>query len=491
MFCDIISVVVRRMGKIKKGFSSIGKFFAKHKIVFVVISILLVIVLGGFMAYNYLLLPRIELKGSKKITIDYKEEYVEKGYSANYFDKDVTDEVKVKGKVNSEKLGEYEVTYTVKKGPFKKTVTRTVEVVDKSAPVITISEEKRIVMCPNAEFKKEEYTAVDNYDGDVTSKVEVEVVDNKAIYKVTDKAGNTAKVEKELVYEDKVAPVLTLNGSDITYAFLNEGYSERGFSAADNCAGDISNRVKVTGSVNTAVAGTYTLKYEVSDDAGNTVSKERKVIVSKRGQNGVVYLTFDDGPREGTTNVILDILKAEGVKATFFVTNSGPDYLIKRMHDEGHTVALHTASHNYATVYASVDAYFNDLYSVGSRVKRITGVDSKIIRFPGGSSNTISRRYCAGIMSALTKEVLNRGYKYYDWNVSSGDADPNSITSTYVYNNVVNGIRKNRSNMVLMHDIKAATRDALKSIIQYGKDNGYSFEKITIDTEMVTQRVNN
>ena len=118
------------MGKIKKGFSSIGKFFAKHKIVFVVISILLVIVLGGFMAYNYLLLPRIELKGSKKITIDYKEEYVEKGYSANYFDKDVTDEVKVKGKVNSEKLGEYEVTYTVKKGPFKKTVTRTVEVVD-------------------------------------------------------------------------------------------------------------------------------------------------------------------------------------------------------------------------------------------------------------------------------------------------------------------------------------------------------------------------
>ena len=71
MICDIISVVVRRMGKIKKGFGSIGKFFVKHKIVFIVISILLVIVLGGFMAYNYLLLPRIELKGSKKITIDF------------------------------------------------------------------------------------------------------------------------------------------------------------------------------------------------------------------------------------------------------------------------------------------------------------------------------------------------------------------------------------------------------------------------------------
>ncbi len=479
------------MGKIKKGFKSIGGFFLKYKFVFVVISIILVILLGGFMTYYYLLLPDIELKGSKRIVLDYKEEYVEKGCSASYFDEDLTDDVKVKGKVNSEKLGEYEVTYTVKKGPFKKEVTRTVEVVDKSAPVITISEEKRIVMCPKAEFKQEEFSAVDNYDGDVTSKVKVEVEENKVTYSVTDKAGNTSKVEKELVYEDKTAPVLTLNGSDITYAFLNESYTERGYSAADNCAGDITSRVKVSGSVNTSVGGTYTLKYEVTDDGGNTTSKERKVIVSERGKNGTIYLTFDDGPKEGTTNVILDILKSEGVKATFFVTNSGPDYLIKRMHDEGHTVALHTATHNYATLYASDEAYFNDLYSVSNRVKRITGVESKIIRFPGGSSNTISRRYSSGIMSRLTKEVLNRGFKYYDWNVSSGDADSNSITSDYVRNNVINGLRKNRSNMVLMHDIKAATRDALRSIIQYGKDNGYSFEKITIDTEMVTQRVNN
>ena len=95
------------------------------------------------------------------------------------------------------------------------------------------------------------------------------------------------KAGLELVYEDKVAPILTLNGSDVTYAFVNEGYSEKGFSAADNCIGDISNRVKVIGSVNTSVAGTYTLKYEVSDDAGNTTTKERKVIVSQRGQNAV------------------------------------------------------------------------------------------------------------------------------------------------------------------------------------------------------------
>ena len=153
-------------------------------------------------------------------------------------------------------------------------------------------------------------------------------------------------------------------------------------------------------------------------------------------------------------------------------------------------MALHTASHNYAQIYSSVDAYFQDLYSVQDRVKRITGEESKIIRFPGGSSNTVSRKYSAGIMSTLTQEVLNRGFKYYDWNLSSGDAgettDPNGV-----YSNVVNNLSRDRVNMVLMHDIKTYTRDALRNIIRYGKENGYTFEKITMDTEMIRQRVNN
>mgnify|MGYP003310902239 CR=1 FL=1 len=88
-------------------------------------------------------------------------------------------------------------------------------------------------------------------------------------------------------------------------------------------------------------------------------------------------------------------------------------------------------------------------------------------------------------------EVLNRGYKYYDWNISSGDAAGGSPTPTQIKNNVVNGLRKDRINMVLMHDIKTYTRDALRDIIRYGKANGYTFEKITMDTDMITQRVNN
>ena len=465
-------------------------FFNKNKKTLVIITSVICVLLIGFMIYNYLLLPKIELKGSRKIVLDYNEEYVEKGYKAEHFGDNVTDNVKVNGKVNSKKLGTYEISYEVGSGLLKRKVVRKVEVKDQEKPVINISEEKDIVLCPGSKYKKEEYTATDNHDGDITKKVEVEILEDKVIYSVTDKSGNTTKVNKNLIFKDEEAPVLALNGNDIVYAFIGEDYVEKGYSAADNCNGDISGNVSIEGSVNTSIAGNYTLTYSVSDDFGNVSSKSRTVIVTERGKNGVIYLTFDDGPQSGTTDVILDILKEENVKATVFVTNKGSDDLIKRMYDEGHTVALHTATHDYATVYASVDAYFNDLYTIQARVKRITGEESKIIRFPGGSSNTVSRKYSQGIMSTLTREVLNRGFKYYDWNVSSGDAGGAS-SSTDVYNNVVYGVKKNRSNIVLMHDIKKITRDAIRSIIQYGKDNGYSFERITLDTEMVTQRVNN
>ena len=159
------------------------------------------------------------------------------------------------------------------------------------------------------------------------------------------------------------------------------------------------------------------------------------------------------------------------------------------MYNEGHTVALHTASHKYEYVYSSEENYFADLNRVSDRVERLTGIKSKIIRFPGGSSNTISRRYNSGIMTRLTQAVKQKGYHYFDWNVDSRDAE--GFGTNGVYNNVVNGISLNRENVVLMHDIKSATRDAIRSIIQYGKNNGYTFRKLTYDTSMVTHWLNN
>src|SRR5699024_3282268 len=136
----------------------------------------------------------------------------------------------------------------------------------------------------------------------------------------------------------------------------------------------------------------------------------------------VVYLTFDDGPSENTQS-ILDILDQYGAKATFFITGGHEDCrpLIKKAYEAGHTIGLHTYSHDYKQVYSSVDAYFEDLEKVGEVAKEQIGYVPCFIRFPGGASNTVSAEYTPGIMTELTRKVQEKGYQYYDWNVSSGD----------------------------------------------------------------------
>ncbi len=458
-----------------------------------VISIIAIILLLIGIIILFFWPPKFELKNGENITLKYGQKYKEPGYKVTRFGKDYTKKVKVKNKINKNKLGTYEVIYEVKIAGINFKQIRKVKISDNEKPKITLKGDKKVSICPHAEYKEEGYSATDNYDGDLTKKVKITKKDNIITYLVKDTAGNTTKVKRTIIKEDKTAPVITLKqGSTITL-YLNETWKDPGYTAIDNCDSDITNKVETSGNVNTKKLGTYKIIYSVTDEAGNVAKIERTVKVVNRpvaDGSSIIYLTFDDGPKEGTTNVILDILKEENVKATFFVTNSGPDYLIKRAYDEGHTVGLHTASHNYQTVYSSVDNYYRDLKQVQNRVKRITGYESKIIRFPGGSSNTISKKYSKGIMSVLTKDTVNKGYRYYDWNISSGDAGEVS-TASGVYNTVIKYLKKNRSNMILMHDIKPYTRDALRNIIKYGKNNGYTFAKITMSTPMITHGVNN
>lgn len=458
---------------------------------FIMSCIVIVLLFVGIVLYNKVLTPQIDLKGKNVVTINYQDKFKDAGYKATYLGDDVTKDVEVKGKVNTDKLGEYEITYTAGEGLFKKKITRKIKVADIEKPKIEINK-NNIYICPGEEVKyKTKVKATDNYDGDLSKNVKVEYKDNVVTYTVKDSSGNKRIVNKKVLFKDIEKPTIELIGSDYKNVYIGDQYNEEGIKAVDNCDGDISDKYKVEGNVDNNTLGEYVLTYKIEDKAKNENTITRTVRVIERNKNGVIYLTFDDGPQEGTTNVILDILKEEGVQATFFVTCKGPDYLIKREYDEGHAIALHTCSHDYAKIYSSVDAFFNDLYAVQNRVKNITGQESKITRFPGGSSNTVSRRYSQGIMSRLTNEEKNRGFRYYDWNLSSGDAAGGYPTADQIYNNVVNSLRKNRANMVLMHDIKPYTRDALRRIIKYGKENGYRFEKITMDTDMVTQRVNN
>ena len=227
----------------------------------------------------------------------------------------------------------------------------------------------------------------------------------------------------------------------------------------------------------------YTYKVE----AASTKKKSKS-------NKGVIYLTFDDGPSKAITPKVLDILKKEKIKATFFVLNysKSNEKYIKRIVKEGHTIAIHGYSHDYSKIYKSKKAFMNNVYSLQKKIKKSTGVTTKYVRFPGGSSNTVSRRYCRGIMTKLTKELLKKGFKYFDWNVCAEDAG-SARNSTQVYNYVVKNLSKKRGNMVLMHDFSSNKKGltALPKIIKYAKKHGYKFSKIDDNTPMYAQHVNN
>ena len=402
------------------------------------------------------------------------------------------------GNVDTTKLGEYTLTYKYKIKDKENTLERKVLVYDDVKPEIIVDSE--LSFCKNGKIGKGSYHATDNYDGDLTSKVKLTIEGDKSYLEVVDSSDNKESIEVAAL-EFTSDPVIKLNGESQIYMYVGGTYSDKGATATDVCDGDLTDKIVKSGSVDTNTKGTYTITYSVENSDGKKAEVKRTVVVQVRSavslgsscnKAGAIYLTFDDGPQWGSTEKILNTLKDEGVHATFFVTSNGPDSLIKREFDEGHVVALHTSSHNYGKIYSSVNAYFNDLNIISERVKRITGKESKIIRFPGGSSNTVSRNYAKGIMTTLTNEVISRGYRYYDWNVDSGDAGAcSSGSSSCVYNHVVYGLSLNRCNMVLMHDIKNYTANALADIIHYGKQNGYTFDVITMDTPMVTQGVNN
>lgn len=206
----------------------------------------------------------------------------------------------------------------------------------------------------------------------------------------------------------------------------------------------------------------------------------------------VVYLTFDDGPSENTLKV-LKILKRYNAKATFFVTAANKTDYMKNIVEDGHTIGLHTYSHNYRKIYSSTSAYFEDLEKIGKLVYDKTGVDTKIIRFPGGASNTISTSYSKGIMSKLTDMVEDRGYKYFDWNVNSGDADGQNVSPSKILNNVKRESSGVSNCVVLMHDtaVKDTTVKALDSICDYYKKQGYEFAGLTANSLPCHQAVNN
>lgn len=438
--------------------------------------------------------PQFELIGEEKVTVLLNTSYQELGAKVTIPVSKKSPKVKITGEVDVTKVGIYyiEYSFTYHGKTYKKE--REVNVKEEEAPLIVLNGGLQVYLCPNQIYEEQGYEAKDNYDGDLTHQVQIEKNENNWLYSVEDSSHNSFQITREFIHEDNESPVLTLSGQEIVTIYLNETYYEPGYQAYDNCDGDLSNKVRISGKVNTTVKGVYELKYTVEDTSGHITEATRIVkVVPVPSDNGkIIYLTFDDGPSSTITPGVLQILKEENVKATFFVINHSDslNYLIKQAYDDGHTIAIHSYTHNYRQIYSSEANYFDDLKLMENKIINITGKKPTIIRFPGGSSNTVSK-FNPGIMTRLAKEVTSQGYTYFDWNVGSGDAGGVS-SAEEVYQNVVQSLG-NKNNVVLMHDFEGNyyTLNALRRIIEYGKNNGYTFAAITESTPQIKHKIAN
>lgn len=198
-----------------------------------------------------------------------------------------------------------------------------------------------------------------------------------------------------------------------------------------------------------------------------------------------VYLTFDDGPSK-RTGEILDVLDKYGVKATFFVTGTEDEDLLKfykEIVDRGHTLGMHSYSHDYDLIYSSTEAFLADMYKIYSLIKNQTQTTPVLFRYPGGSTND----WLSGNVykKEIMNEMLSRGFIYHDWNADSRDSRYYGLEAYEIKENVLSGIKDKTRSVVLMHD-KASGEETIKAlpeIIEKLQADGYKFDRLTTSTK--------
>ena len=419
----------------------------------IMIILAIVAVLGLF--YIHLMSPEkwtisIELKGSPEMTLYQGDKYQEKGCTAKCKNEATGIvrplSVKQEGKVNPRKKGTYTITYTA------------------------------------------------NYFGQTAStKRIVTVVDNLELARIAS--------AYDTFSSSSTAPVIGLYGGKEMTVYDAFGFRD-GYVATDDTEGYITDRVQITGSVDPNTPGIYPLNYSVTDQDGQVTMAERLVTVKQfpvpqirelDPDEKIIYLTFDDGPGK-FTDQILSILDKYHVKVTFFVTSSASDKkyldLITKEAEQGHAIGVHSYTHQYNQIYSNDQAFWDDFNAMNKVIEEKTGHKTDIMRFPGGSSNTVSMKYCPGIMTRLANEATTKGYWFFDWNVLSGDAG-NTKDSAVMLERMKEGVLKNSRSIILCHDTHEYTMNAVEPFLQWALSCGYSFDILRNGDFAAHQTINN
>lgn len=458
----------------------------KKRYLLLSVCILLIVALA-FGGYWWFCIPRIHFTHDP-ITLEVKQDYQAKDFIASIDNASLQD-VTMKNTLNTDQLGKHMLTYSVKGRSYSLTYI----VKDTKKPVV-VTQDKKITINKKPEAKsfiksikdatKTTVRYAKPYDFATLGKQKIELI-------IEDEGKNqtTAYATATIMEKDTRAPIIS-GMHDLTIIKGEKVDLRKGVKAEDARDGKVSFTVD-QGNFDNQQPGRYTITYYAKDNSGNKAKATRSVIVQEKTTGKVIYLTIDDGPSANTPK-ILDILDKYHVKATFFVTAQCPAYLsyIKTAYQKGHAIGLHTYSHDYDALYASEAAYFQDLQKINEVVKAQTGVNSTIIRFPGGSSNTVSSGV-PGLMTRLSKAVQEKGYQYYDWNAESGDGNSALPASTLIQE--ARSFGGGSPLMMLTHDHpgSGASVEALPSIIEYYQSLGYTFKTIDSSVSGFHHGINN
>lgn len=396
----------------------------KKKILISVFLIFIVII-------TFLLCAQIRLKGKTVITLSYDEVYEEPGYSSLF-------KVKVTNNIKNNKVGKYKVTY--KNFLFKKY--RTVEIVDEVKPVITLIDDNVTILL-NEEYKEPGYKAQDEYDGDITDKVEIisglknnQVGTYKITYKVTDSSKNTTKISRVV---------------NVVNTLYKDEYE----------------------SIDNNMTGWYTSnRQDGSRPRESEIKKYKDQNVYFLGPDKkVIYLTFDEGGNKTYVKEIVDILNKHNIDATFFFSrnyiSNNPD-LMKKIINSGHSIGNHTVNHLSMPSLATkdkFDSYYSELKETEIAFMQATGKPmEKLFRYPMGeySNRTMN------IMKSMGYKSIFWSVAYKDW-----DADYNKEYS-------LNNMKKQLHNgaIYLIHPKCRGNYEALEDFINYATDLGYKFDLV-------------
>lgn len=478
----------------------------KGKICIIVLAVLLLTAVVAVYVLFYVNQFGLELQmnGDAEMILEYGEAFEDPGvravFSGTHFIKEGISpsgiEIQTESDLDLSKPEKYTVRYTAGYYFWTAEMSRTVRVVDTQPPVITLTEDSEENRVPGQPYVEAGFTAADNLDGDITDRVVRTESMGRITYAVSDSSGNPTVVHREVPGHDPIPPQIHLEEGEDYAIPTGIAYTEPGYRAQDNVDGDITAQVTVEGSVDCFRPGIYPITYTVTDAYGNTTTVSRNVSVTaaprpeiRWPQDKTVYLTFDDGPGPYTER-LLDILDRYRVKATFFVVDTEDAHLIKEIVRRGHSIGIHSVSHNYREIYASPEAYFADLYAMQWRIYELTGVKTTLMRFPGGSSNTVSQNTCKGIMTLLTEAVQDAGFQYFDWNVDSDDAGDTHRTGLVV-DNIIRGVHETGVAVVLQHDVYDYSVEAVEDFLIWAQKYGYSFETLTPNSPPFHHPINN